>query len=170
MASKLDAIGDWVERARQARYHVAPLAAGCGVTPRRLEQYFHRQRRTCPRRWLHSLCMKDACHLLLEGWSSSTSVTNEFYTNGLLKKTTGSRTYPEQYMYNAQGRRTNTTTWQDYGGGTGAAVTTWLYDGYRGFLTNKVYADGKGPSYTYTAAGRLCAPRAAGQNLRSTLG
>jgi YD repeat-containing protein len=36
-----------------------------------------------------------------------------------------------------------------------AAVTTWNYDGYRGFLTNKAYADGHGPVCSYTAAGRL---------------
>lgn len=87
----------------------------------------------------------------------STSVTNEYYTNGLLKKATGSRTYPVQYAYDAQGRMTNMTTWQDYGGGQGTAVTTWKYDGYRGFLTNKVYADSQGPAYTYTRAGRLLA-------------
>jgi RHS repeat-associated protein len=46
-------------------------------------------------------------------------------------------------------------TWQDYAGQTGAAVTTWKYDGYRGFLTNKVYAASEGPRYSYTKAGRL---------------
>jgi hypothetical protein len=35
-------------------------------------------------------------------------------------------------------------------------VTTWNYDGYRGWLTNKTYAAGAtGPNYTYTAGGRL---------------
>ena len=35
-------------------------------------------------------------------------------------------------------------------------VTTWNYDSYRGFLTSKTYDGGSpGPSYTYTAAGRL---------------
>jgi YD repeat-containing protein len=46
-------------------------------------------------------------------------------------------------------------TWQNFAGGAGAATTTWHYDGYRGWLTHKVHADGKGPVYTYTAAGRL---------------
>src|SRR3954469_9202945 len=46
------------------------------------------------------------------------------------------------------------TTWQKYPM-SGSAVTTWNYDPYRGFLTSKVYADSTGPSYTYTAAGRL---------------
>jgi RHS repeat-associated protein len=33
--------------------------------------------------------------------------------------------------------------------------TKWLYDEATGLLTNKVYSDGKGPSYTYTADGKL---------------
>jgi RHS repeat-associated protein len=84
-----------------------------------------------------------------------TSSTNEYYTTGLLKKTTGSRTYPVQYSYDSQGRMTNMTTWQDYATSTGSANTAWKYDGYRGFMTNKLYADGKGTGYAYTNSGRL---------------
>ena len=48
------------------------------------------------------------------------------------------------------------TTWTNFAAGTGAATTTWNYDIYRGFLSNKVYAGSvAGPSDTYTAAGRL---------------
>ena len=36
-----------------------------------------------------------------------------------------------------------------------SAITTWNYGPATGFLMSKVYADGKGPSYTYTDAGRL---------------
>ena len=84
-----------------------------------------------------------------------TSVTNQYYFNGLLHKIYGSRTYPVQYTYDAQGRMLTMTTWTNFAASSGAAVTMWNYDGYRGFLTNKVYADGKGPLYAYTAAGRL---------------
>ena len=84
----------------------------------------------------------------------ATSVTNEYYVTGLLKKTYGSRTYPVEYKYDAQGRMTNMTTWQDYPSG-GAANTAWRYDGYRGWLTNKLDAAGKGAVYTYTPAGWL---------------
>ena len=38
---------------------------------------------------------------------------------------------------------------------SGKATTRWKYDGYRGFLTNKVYDDGLGPFYSYTVGGRL---------------
>ncbi len=48
------------------------------------------------------------------------------------------------------------TNWSNFSGNSvGARVTTWNYDPYRGFLTSKAYADGHGPSYTYTPAGRL---------------
>jgi RHS repeat-associated protein len=33
--------------------------------------------------------------------------------------------------------------------------TQWLYDQATGLLTNKLYADGKGPAYSYTALGQL---------------
>ncbi len=88
------------------------------------------------------------------GLPDNTSVTNEFYTTGDLKKTYGSRTYPVEYQYDAQGRLTNMITWTAYPS-AGAASTSWKYDAYRGFMTNKLYADGKGPGYTYTPAGRL---------------
>jgi YD repeat-containing protein len=39
--------------------------------------------------------------------------------------------------------------------GSGARVTTWNYDTYRGWLDNKRYPDSTGPNYTYTDAGRL---------------
>jgi RHS repeat-associated protein len=81
--------------------------------------------------------------------------TNEYHSSGELKKTYGARVYPVEYTDDAQGRKTNMTTWQNYGAATGVANTSWKYDGLRGFMTNKVYADGKGPGYTYTPAGRL---------------
>jgi YD repeat-containing protein len=34
-------------------------------------------------------------------------------------------------------------------------LTTWLYDQPTGLLTNKLYADGRGPTYTYTPDGKL---------------
>ena len=85
----------------------------------------------------------------------NTSVTNVYYPTGLLEETYGSRTYPVEYTYDAQGRVKTMMTWQNFAANSGTATTTWNFDSYRGFLTNKVYADGHGPSYTYTAAGRL---------------
>ncbi len=85
----------------------------------------------------------------------ATSVSQEYFANGLLQQTHGSRTYPVAYTYDAQGRMQTMTTWQDYAASSGAATTTWTYDGYRGFLTNKAYTDGNGVAYTYTDGGRL---------------
>lgn len=104
----------------------------------------------------------------------NTAVTNAYYPNGLLQTTYGSRTYPVAYTYDYAGRMKTMTTWTNFASSSGAAVTTWNYDGYRGFLTNKAYADGKGPSYTYTAAGRLqtrvWARLVGGQPLATTYG
>src|SRR4029077_17921858 len=74
---------------------------------------------------------------------------------GLLTNTFGRRTYPVAYTYDVQGRVNTMKTWQNFSGNSGTATTTWNYDSYRGFLSNKRYADNTGPNYTYTAAGRL---------------
>lgn len=54
------------------------------------------------------------------------------------------------------------TTYSDESNGrarTSAAprgdVTTWHYDELSGCMTNKVYADGKGPTYSYTPDGKF---------------
>ncbi|MDT9231941.1 hypothetical protein [Limnospira sp. PMC 1242.20] len=43
------------------------------------------------------------------------------------------------------------TTWQDFAGQTGAAVTTWNYND-AGVLVSKRYHDNKGPDYEYDRA------------------
>jgi RHS repeat-associated protein len=85
-----------------------------------------------------------------------TVVANEYFLTGLLKKTTGSRAYPVEYTYDAQGRMKTMKTWQAYSGGAGTpTTTTWNYDSNRGWLTSKRFADTNGPVYTYTTGGRL---------------
>ncbi len=107
------------------------------------------------------------------GWVTVTilpdgaSQYKEYYANGLPKKTYG-RDYPAEYGYNYWGQKSSMTTWQDFAGGTGAATTTWNYDGYRGFLAAKRYADNTGPDYAYTAAGRLRTNTSARGNPRLT--
>jgi YD repeat-containing protein len=88
----------------------------------------------------------------------STYVTNVYNLMGLVATNCGSRTYPVAYGYDAQGRMTTMTTWTNFNfsSGTGAETTTWNYDIYRGFLSNKVYSgSAAGPWYIYTPAGRL---------------
>ena len=73
----------------------------------------------------------------------------------------GGATYPVRYTYDIFGNKTTMTTYRDEGGSQSSAtapqgdVTTWLYDESSGAMTNKVYADGKGPTYTYTPEGKL---------------
>jgi RHS repeat-associated protein len=84
------------------------------------------------------------------------ALTNTVYTaydiQGKVTNTWGA-TYPVAYEYDAYGRMTAMKTWRDTNGAPD--VTRWYYDETSGLLTNKVYADGVGPSYEYDAAGRL---------------
>lgn len=82
-----------------------------------------------------------------------TSVINEYYLTGELKKTSGARTYQVEYTYE-QGRIKTMKTWTDISAGS-SATTTWSYTTNRGFLDRKTYNDGKYTSYEYSKAGRL---------------
>ncbi len=84
----------------------------------------------------------------------NTWVTNDYVALGTVKRTYGSRAYPVGYGYDAQGRMLTMTNWSAFPT-TGARVTTWNYDQYRGWLNSKQYPDGTGPAYTYTDAERL---------------
>ena len=84
----------------------------------------------------------------------NTFVTHEYAPAGELVKTAGSRRYPVEYAHDYAGRLKTMKTWQTYPTG-GEAVTTWNYDGQRGWLTNKAFQGTNGPGYTYTPAGRL---------------
>jgi hypothetical protein len=83
-----------------------------------------------------------------------TYVTNSYTSQGWMSRTSGSRTYPAGYTFDAQGRTKTLTTWANFPS-SGAAVTTWNYDTNRGWLNSKKYADNNGPSYTCTAGGKL---------------
>lgn len=91
-----------------------------------------------------------------------TIVQNEYFLTGSLKKTYGSRTYKTAYTYDAQGRMKTMTTYNNASAETGARVTTWNYDQYRGWLISKRFQDSNGPDYSdldlttsgYTAGGR----------------
>jgi RHS repeat-associated protein len=101
------------------------------------------------------------------GLPDNTSVTNEFYLPGLLKKTYGSRQFPVEFTYDSQGRTNTLKTWQNFGSSSGAAITTWNYDTQRGFLNSKRDQSNQGETYTYTSAGRL-KTRASARGITST--
>ena len=68
----------------------------------------------------------------------------------------GGATYPVRYEYDTFGNKTTMTTYRNESLGPNSGdVTTWLYDVASGGMTNKVYADGKGPTYSYTPNGKL---------------
>ena len=65
----------------------------------------------------------------------------------------GGGTYPVRFIYDDEGRMTSMTTYRDESGP--GDTTTWFYDEPTGLLVQKLYEDGKGPSYTYTPDGKL---------------
>ena len=68
----------------------------------------------------------------------------------------GGATYPVRYTYDVFGNKTTMMTYRDESKGHDSGdVTTWFYDEASGSMTNKVYADGKGPKYDYTPDGKL---------------
>ena len=68
----------------------------------------------------------------------------------------GGATYPARYTYDVFSNMITMMTYRNESlGHDSGDVTTWLYDEASGLMTNKVYADGKGPKYNYTPDGNL---------------
>ena len=61
--------------------------------------------------------------------------------------------YPVDYTYDEYGRMRTMVTYRSEDLAHGD-VTTWLCDEATGLVTNKVYADGNGPTYAYTPDGK----------------
>ena len=89
------------------------------------------------------------------------TVTTAYDAEGRVVAQRGA-TYPVDYSYDEFGEKVSMTTYRTRGTGNGELgmgvqgdVTRWLRDEATGLVTNKVYADGKGPKYTYTPDGKL---------------
>lgn len=82
-------------------------------------------------------------------------VHTTYWPAGAVRRTWGARTYPAEYTYDSQGRLKTLTTWQNFAGDTGRAVTTWNYHPHRGWILHQHNADNSGPAYTYKPSGRL---------------
>ena len=81
------------------------------------------------------------------------SLTNRYTLRGELAQVAGARTYPVGYAYDGQGRLLFMTNWSGHTGLGGSRVTAWQYDGYRGWLTNKLDAANAGTGYLYSGGG-----------------
>jgi RHS repeat-associated protein len=77
----------------------------------------------------------------------------DYDAEGRIVSTWGA-TYPVTYAYDAHGRMTAMNTFRDEAMEEGD-TTAWVYDAATGLLLQKLYADGNGPTYTYTADGKL---------------
>ena len=80
------------------------------------------------------------------------TVTTAYDAEGHIVSQRGA-TYPVDYSYDEFGDKVSMTTYRNIN--AIGDVTRWLRDEATGLVTNKVYADGKGPRYTYTPDGRL---------------
>ncbi len=74
----------------------------------------------------------------------------KYFPDGNIKEVTGDQTYRSTYTYDYAKRMKTLVTY-----GTTTATTTWNYSTTTGQLTSKLDHASKGPSYTYTNAGRL---------------
>ena len=81
------------------------------------------------------------------------TVTTTYDAEGRVLAQRGA-TYPVDYTYDAYGNKVSMTTYRNESLADGD-TTHWLYDEPSGCMTNKLYADGKGPSYDYTPDGKL---------------
>ena len=81
------------------------------------------------------------------------TVTTAYDAEGRVLAQRGA-TYPVDYAYDEFGGKVSMTTYRSESL-TAGDTTRWLRDEATGLVTNKVYADGKGPSYAYTPDGRL---------------
>ncbi|MCW5555243.1 MAG: helix-turn-helix transcriptional regulator [Verrucomicrobiae bacterium] len=69
MNELLHEIWKWRERAAQAGWCVATLAANCGVSLAMLERYFHEHLGQCPREWLKVERMLQGRRFLIAGFN-----------------------------------------------------------------------------------------------------
>jgi len=77
----------------------------------------------------------------------------DYNDRGQVTSVGGSSQYPVEYNYDDFGRMSDLYTLR--GATNGWDRTQWLYDNATGLVINKLYADNKGPSYTYTPDGKL---------------
>ena len=87
-----------------------------------------------------------------------------YNSRGQQTRVWGDTEYPGEYGYDQYGQKVTMTTFRTGTSWNGESwpnpaplgdTTTWNYDAATRLLVSKVYADGHGPSYTYTADGRL---------------
>ena len=81
------------------------------------------------------------------------TITTSYDAEGRILAQRGA-TYPVDYTYDAYGNKVSMTTYRNESLANGD-TTRWLYDEPSGCMTNKLYADGKGPRYDYTPDGKL---------------
>ncbi|MGO8677988.1 MAG: helix-turn-helix domain-containing protein [Limisphaerales bacterium] len=67
MKSRLDRIGDWEERLRNAKWQARALSTGCGLTERELRRFIHSKFGLRLHLWIRGDRMEHAAALLRQG-------------------------------------------------------------------------------------------------------
>ena len=67
----------------------------------------------------------------------------------------GGAQYPVLYSYDGYGRLETMTTYRDPNDSDSGDTTTWVHEDATGLVVRKIYADGNGPTYTYSPDGKL---------------
>lgn len=80
--------------------------------------------------------------------------TTEYDLLAHVVRVSGGRTYPVAYGFDAYGQLETITTWQDYAGNQGQAVTRMAYEAATGLLLSRTDAANRVTTFTYDAAHR----------------
>jgi RHS repeat-associated protein len=96
--------------------------------------------------------MLQATNVVLPGGQR---ITTEYGLTGEIQRRHGWHSFPVAYTCDYAGRVKSMTTWRNARDTNTATVTVWNYDPQRGWLKQKRYADGTGPDYEHTPAGKL---------------
>ena len=81
--------------------------------------------------------------------------TSQYDLLGRVLRVSGGRTYPVAYGFDAYGQLETITTWQNYAGNQGQAVTRMAYEASTGLLLSRTDAANRVTTYTYDNARRL---------------
>ena len=81
--------------------------------------------------------------------------TRQYDLLGRVIRVSGSRTYPVAYGFDAYGQLETITTWQNYAGDQGQAVTRMAYEASTGLLLSKTDAANRSTTFAYDAAHRV---------------